>query len=106
MEDSASVSEFGGDLMDGMLDLEIKPFVSQQIHIVKKWWTEINPNEDANIPNEKVYRFFIAKKISQDQGTVGKDITQIIGPHKYIDYVNFYKIFCLGIFREALIELI
>ena len=66
MEDSASVSEFGGDLMDGMLDLEIKPFVSQQIHIVKKWWTEINPNEDANIPNEKVYRFFIAKKISQD----------------------------------------
>ena len=29
MEDSASVSEFGGDLMDGMLDLEIKPFVSQ-----------------------------------------------------------------------------
>ena len=64
MEDSASVSEFGGDLMDGMLDLEIKPFVSQQIHIVKNWWKEINPNEDANIPNEKVYRFFVFKKIS------------------------------------------
>ena len=29
MENSDSVSEFGGDLMDGMLDLEIKPFVSQ-----------------------------------------------------------------------------
>jgi hypothetical protein len=50
--------------MDGMLDLEIKPFISQQVHIIRKWWAEINKNEDPNIQNEKVYRFFVSKNIS------------------------------------------
>jgi hypothetical protein len=57
-----------------MLEIETRPFVSQQIHIVKKWWGELNKNEDPWIENDKVYKFFVSKKISQDHGTAGKDV--------------------------------
>jgi len=58
------------------------------------------------VPLQPIKRFFKIKGLSQDEDTAEKEIQKIIGKVRVLDFDDFYNIFCKGIFRIALLDMI
>ena len=72
-----------------------------------EWWQEINPNEDQDVPILLVKKFFTSKGISPDLDSAEKTIVRKLG-HKAerLEFSDFYKLFCLSIFKVALVDML
>lgn len=72
------------------------------MNVTTNWWTSINPDHEVEIPVMKVRRFLVLRKLCPDVDAAGKEIIKQNGHIETIDYPNFYKLFCRGIFRLML----
>jgi hypothetical protein len=92
----------GGPGEYGMRKLEIKPTIQEQMAVTKEWWESLNPNADVFLPLPTVKRHFVRKQLAQDLELAEKIIFRFVGKVEEIEYKEFYKIFCKGIFKIAL----
>lgn len=103
---SAMGSKWGGTADDGddyeLAKLELKPSIQAQNAITHEWWQSINPKKDVYLPILEVKKLLVAKSLVLDLDSAGKQITKYHGKKDQIDYEEFYKMFCKGIFRIAL----
>jgi len=58
------------------------------------------------VPLSKVTNFFVKKNVAQDPYLVEKEIFRRIGQVKKMEWKLFQQLLCVGIFREALMEMI
>ena len=86
--------------------IELKPSLQEQIVITKDWWYGINPNRDLTLPIGTIKKFFVQQHFSLDLESAEKEIIKYHGRVEEIGYDQFYKMFCKGIFRVALQDLL
>lgn len=104
-----------GDL-DGLSDgylayelakLDLKPSILDQIEITKEWWDQLNTNEDPYLPINKVAKFIVKNSFAGDVEQAEKIIAKLLGPKmEKLDYQEFYMLYCRGIFRTALLDML
>lgn len=82
--------------------LEIKPTIQEQTKTTRDWWTSINPTMDIWLPLVLIKNLFVQKKLTQDVDMAEKIIFKFVGKTDQLEYSEFYKIFCKGIFKVAL----
>lgn len=86
---------------------EKTPSIKELDDVTAEWWQEINPNQDQEVPILVVKKFFTANGISPDLDAAEKTIMRKLG-HKAerLDFADFYKLFCLSIFKVALVDML
>lgn len=93
-------------MMKNLREMEFNPSIYEQITVTKDWWKEINVNEDPILPIKPVVKFLVKKGMSLDNEQAEKDIQKILGKITEMEYEEFYRLFCKGIFRVALLDMI
>lgn len=58
------------------------------------------------MPVENIKQFICKQGLTENVDSAEKEIFKIVGKCKTIDFDDFYKLFCKGIFRIALIDMI
>ena len=86
--------------------LVVKPSILDQQEITKDWWAELNPKEDVQIPTLVIKKFMVLHHLVTDLESAEKVITRFIGKQDTLDYDEFYMLFCKGIFRQALLDML
>ena len=61
---------------------------------------------DLQVHLDVVSNFFVTKLISQDTYTAEKEIRKCIGKVHKLEYHDFTKVLCVGIFKDALVSMI
>lgn len=62
----------------------------------------MNPTQEIWLPLQLIKNFFVQKKLTQDVDMAEKIIFKFVGKTHQLEYSEFYKIFCKGIFKVAL----
>ena len=93
-------------MMKNLREMEFNPSIYEQINVTKDWWKEINVNEDPVLPIKMVIKFLVKKGLALDDEQAEKDIQKILGKVTEMEYEEFYRLFCKGIFRVALLDMI
>lgn len=82
--------------------IDIKPSIQEQMDITKDWWYQFNKEKDLYMPSLKVKKFFVEKGLTLDMNSAEAIVVKALGKVNRIKYEDFYRIFCKGIFRVAL----
>lgn len=78
---------------------EEKPSLQEIINIISEWWGSVNPNKQSEVPVMTIKRLMVRKKLMPNLDEASKVIIKLVGKVDNLDFQNFYKLFCRGIFR-------
>jgi hypothetical protein len=83
------------------------PSIKDLNDITLEWWAEVNPTGAQEVPILQVKKFFAKMGFCPDLDTAEKTMIRKLGyKTETIEYIDFYKLFCLSIFKVALVDML